>query len=143
MCVYICISIYMHMHLPRIKSNKSILFFFNTYTRIKIIKFTRINSKFIFILPHRMCVCVYFCVCVYTYYPHLPPRAHPHSPTHTHARGACPVCLCVLLLPPQNENTPLHLAAASGHKDVAELLLGHKADVNSVDKVSADGCAEG
>ena len=63
MCVHICISICMHMHLTRIKSNKSILFFFNTYTRIKIIKFTRINSKFIFILPHRMCVCV--CVCVH------------------------------------------------------------------------------
>ena len=56
----------MHMHLTRIKSNKSILFFFNTYTRIKSIKFTRINSKFIFILPHRMCVCmcVYVCMCV-------------------------------------------------------------------------------
>ncbi len=55
------------MHLTRIKSNKSILFFFNIYTRIKSIKFTRINSKFIFILPHRMCVCVCVCVCVYTY----------------------------------------------------------------------------
>ena len=58
------------MHLTRIKSNKSILFFFNTYTRIKSIKFTRINSKFIFILPHRMCVCmcvfVYMCVCTHT-----------------------------------------------------------------------------
>ena len=53
------------MHLPRIKSNKSILFFFNTYTRIKSIKFTRIISKFIFILPHRMCVCVCVCVCVH------------------------------------------------------------------------------
>jgi hypothetical protein len=30
-----------------------------------------------------------------------------------------------------------------GHKDVAELLLGHKADVNSIDDVSADGCAGG
>jgi hypothetical protein len=47
----------------------------------------------------------------------------------------------VLLLPPQEKNTPLHLAADKGHKDVAELLLGHKADVNSVDDVSADGCA--
>ena len=58
------------MHLTRIKSNKSILFFFNTYTRIKSIKFTRINSKFIFILPHRMCVCmcvfVYICVGTHT-----------------------------------------------------------------------------
>jgi hypothetical protein len=44
----------------------------------------------------------------------------------------------VLLLPPQDKNTPLHLAALSGHKDVAELLLGHKADVNSVCKVIAD-----
>jgi ankyrin repeat protein len=49
----------------------------------------------------------------------------------------------VLLLPPQFKSTPLHDAAIKGHKDVAELLLGHKADVNSVDKVSADGCAEG
>jgi hypothetical protein len=49
----------------------------------------------------------------------------------------------VLLLPPQNKDTPLHDAAGRGDKDVAELLLGHKADVNSVDKVSADGCAGG
>ena len=45
--------------------------------------------------------------------------------------------------PPQYKNTPLHGAADSGHKDVAELLLGHKADVNSVNGVSADGCAGG
>ena len=80
---------------------------------------------------------MYVCVCLAC--PHLPPRAHPHSPTHTHARGACPVCLCVLLLPPQGKHTPLHIAAIKGHKDVAELLLGHKADVNSVGNVSADG----
>ncbi len=49
----------------------------------------------------------------------------------------------MLLLPPQGKSTPLHVAADSGHKDVAELLLGHKADVNSVDDVSADGCAKG
>ena len=84
---------------------------------------------------------MYVCVCLAC--PHLPPRAHPHSPTHTHARGACPVCLCVLLLPPQFKNTPLHWAAQEGHKDVAELLLGHKADVNSVGNVSADECAGG
>ena len=75
--------------------------------------------------------------------PRAPSLSHSHSRAHTHARGACPVCLCVLLLPPQDKNTPLHSAAELGHKDVAELLLGHKADVNSVNEVSADGCAEG
>jgi hypothetical protein len=45
----------------------------------------------------------------------------------------------VLLLPPQDKHAPLHLAAHAGKKDVAELLLRHKADVNSVNKVSADG----
>jgi|WetSurMetagenome_2_1015567.scaffolds.fasta_scaffold32982_3 ankyrin repeat protein len=29
--------------------------------------------------------------------------------------------------------TPLHLAAASGHKDIVELLLAHGADVNAID----------
>ena len=29
--------------------------------------------------------------------------------------------------------TPLHLAAVRGHKDVAELLLANKADVNAKD----------
>ena len=48
----------------------------------------------------------------------------------------------MLLLPPQVKDTPLHRAAYSGHKDVAELLLGHKADVNSVGYVSADGFAQ-
>ena len=72
-----------------------------------------------------------------------PSLSHSHSRARTHARGACPVCLCVLLLPPQDKNTPLHWAADQGHKDVAELLLGHKADVNSVNEVSADGCAKG
>ena len=62
---------------------------------------------------------------------------------HVYICGACPVCLCVLLLPPQDKYAPLHLAAILGHKDVAELLLGRKADVNSVDEVSADGCAGG
>ncbi len=28
--------------------------------------------------------------------------------------------------------TPLHLAAQEGHKDVAELLLAHKADLNAM-----------
>ena len=84
------------------------------------------------------------CVCVWTLYSYLmlrPPRApslsHSHSRARTHARGACPVCLCVLLLPPQFKDTPLHRALQEGHKDVAELLLGHKADVNRVGKVSA------
>ena len=49
----------------------------------------------------------------------------------------------MLLLPPQDKYAPLHVAAILGHKDVAELLLGRKADVNSVDEVSADGCAGG
>ena len=62
--------------------------------------------------------------------PFFPP---PTAPTHQR----------VLLLPPKDKNTPLHRAAYWGHKDVAELLLGHKADVNSVDYVSADGCAGG
>ena len=75
--------------------------------------------------------------------PRAPSLSHSHSRAHTHARGACPVCLCVLLLPPQRESTPLHRAARRGRKDVAELLLGHKADVNSIDGVSADGCAGG
>ena len=75
--------------------------------------------------------------------PRAPSLSHSHSRARTHARGACPVCLCVLLLPPQSKDTPLHAAAQQGHKDVAELLLGHKADVNSVDEVSADGCAGG
>jgi hypothetical protein len=105
-------------------------------------------------------VCVRACVCekilglgvlqfrAYMSCPHLPPRAHPHSPTHTHARththAAPALSVCVLLLlPPQRKNTPLHLAAYKGHKDVAELLRGHKADVNSVNEVSADGCSEG
>ena len=35
------------------------------------------------------------------------------------------------------------MAAQNGHKDVAELLLERNADVNSVDAVSADGCAGG
>jgi hypothetical protein len=101
-----------------------------------------------------VCVCVRVCVCekilglgilqfrVYMSCEHLPPRAHPHSPTHTdarthtHAAPALSVCV-LLLLPPQDKNTPLHWAAIIGHKDVAELLLGHKADVNSVGKVSA------
>ena len=30
--------------------------------------------------------------------------------------------------------TPLHWAAAQGHKDVAELLLANKAEVNAKDK---------
>ena len=51
--------------------------------------------------------------------------------------------LCVLLLPPQDNDAPLHLAAFQGKEAVAELLLRHKADVNSVDAVSADGCAGG
>jgi hypothetical protein len=49
---------------------------------------------------------MYVCVCLAC--PHLPPRAHPHSPTHTHARGVytnrCPafqetksVCVSVFL----------------------------------------------
>jgi ankyrin repeat protein len=37
----------------------------------------------------------------------------------------------------KNSLTSLHLAAANGHKDVAELLLAHNADVNAEDiKVS-------
>ncbi len=51
--------------------------------------------------------------------------------------------LCVLLLPPQKNNAPLHIAAACGKEAVAELLLRHKADVNMVGEVSADGCAGG
>ena len=51
--------------------------------------------------------------------------------------------LCVLLLPPQYNNAPLHLAALFGKEAVAELLLRHKADVNMVGQVSADGCAGG
>ncbi len=92
------------------------------------------------------------CVCVWTLYSYLmlrPPRApslsHSHSRARTHARGACPVCLCVLLLPPQGKATALHKAAEMGHKDVAELLLERNADVNSNTEgwVSADGCAGG
>jgi ankyrin repeat protein len=33
--------------------------------------------------------------------------------------------------------TPLHLAAATGHKDVAKLLLANKADVNAKDNRDA------
>ena len=93
---------------------------------------------------------VAFCFCVlgnvYSYRMLRPPRApslsHSHSRAHTHARGACPVCLRVLLLPPQFRYSALHVAAAEGHKDVAELLLERNADVNSVTgPVSADGCA--
>ncbi len=41
--------------------------------------------------------------------------------------------------------TPLHVAAALGHKDVAELLLGNGADVNAQDKkgrTPLDGAAK-
>ena len=31
-----------------------------------------------------------------------------------------------------NEDTPLHLAAYFGYKDIVEFLLGHKADANAV-----------
>jgi hypothetical protein len=76
--------------------------------------------------------------------PRAPSLSHSHSRTRTHARGACPVCLCVLLLPPQKNCTALLIAASNGHKDVAELLLERNADVNSVNgPVSADGCARG
>ncbi len=51
--------------------------------------------------------------------------------------------LCVLLPPPQFKNAPLHIAAYCGKEAVAELLLRHKADVNMVGQVSADGCAGG
>ena len=84
---------------------------------------------------------------LYSYLMLRPPRApslsHSHSRARTHARGACPVCLCVLLLPPQDQYTVLHMATQKGHKDVVELLLERNADVNSVDAVSADGCAGG
>ena len=43
----------------------------------------------------------------------------------------------------QDWNAPLHIAAYCGKEAVAELLLRHKADVNMVGKVSADGCAGG
>jgi hypothetical protein len=43
----------------------------------------------------------------------------------------------------QWKRTPLHHAATKGDQAIAELLLLHKADVNSVDEVSADGCAGG
>ena len=75
--------------------------------------------------------------------PRAPSLSHSHSRARTHARGACPVCLCVLLLPPQGKATALHKAAEMGHKDFAELLLERNADVNSVTAVSADGCAGG
>jgi len=76
--------------------------------------------------------------------PRAPSLSHSHSRARTHARGACPVCLCVLLLPPQAKCTALFRAAQNGHKDVAELLLERNADVNSVNgPVSADGCAGG
>ena len=61
-----------------------------------------------------------------------PSLSHSHSRARTHARGACPVCLCVLLLPLQAKCTGLYIAARKGHKDVAELLLDRNADVNSV-----------
>jgi ankyrin repeat protein len=38
--------------------------------------------------------------------------------------------------------TPLHLAAANGYKDIAELLLVNKAEVNSKDNAGRK-CAEG
>ena len=49
----------------------------------------------------------------------------------------------MLLLPPQDKDAPLHVAAYHGKEAVAELLLRHKADVNMVGWVSADGCAGG
>ena len=39
--------------------------------------------------------------------------------------------------------TPLHLAAANGHKDVAELLLANKAEVNAKDNYGDDAFALG
>jgi ankyrin repeat protein len=34
-----------------------------------------------------------------------------------------------------DRQTPLHMAAMFGHKDVAELLLANKADVNAITKI--------
>ncbi len=40
-----------------------------------------------------------------------------------------------------NGMTPLHCAAVKGHKDVAELLLANKAEVNARDNVRLDAFA--
>ena len=42
-----------------------------------------------------------------------------------------------------NGGTPLHWAALNGHKDVAELLLANRADVNAKDNVRRDAFAQG
>jgi len=42
-----------------------------------------------------------------------------------------------------DSRTPLHLAAAGGHKDMVALLLDNKADVNARDGRSGIGRAQG
>ena len=93
---------------------------------------------------------VAFCFCVlgnvysYLMYIRIPPpsplrRTHPLGNVYSYLM----LRLRVLLLPPQALATPLHYAAYHGKEAVAELLLRHKADVNMVGQVSADGCAGG
>jgi len=45
---------------------------------------------------------------------------------------------CLHYLPPQRERISLHWASASGHSEVAQMLLLHGADVAAIDEVSVE-----